>query len=127
MEKLFQQWHTLKCALHGRDNAPVVKQREVWWCSVGANVGHETDGKGIKYSRPVLVVRKFNKHIFLGVPLTTQIKQKPYYFQIHFQGRDQCVVLSQLRLWDSKRLTSRMGSLPKKQFEELRVAIRAMI
>jgi hypothetical protein len=27
----------------------------------------------------VLIMRKFNPHIFFGVPLTTKMKQNPYY------------------------------------------------
>ena len=43
---------------------------------------------------PVLIVRKFNPHIFFGVPLTTKIKQNPYYLPIRFKDREQCVMLS---------------------------------
>ena len=35
---------------------------------------------------------KFNPHIFFGVPLTTKIKQNPYYFLIHLS-------LSRLNHW----------------------------
>lgn len=127
MEKNFIDWHTLKEWLHDHHNAPTFKQREVWWCSVGVNIGHEEDGKGEYYSRPVLIVRKFNERIFWGVPLTTQIKSNPYYYRIHFKGREQCVMLSQLRLWESKRLRANMGKLSPSQFVKIREAIREMI
>src|SRR4029078_5894888 len=100
MEKDFTDWHHLKAQLHAEHSAPTFQQREVWWCSIGVNIGHEMDGKNSDFNRPVLIVRKFNAHIFLGVPLTTQIKANPYYHRIHFKGREQCVMLSQLRLWD---------------------------
>ena len=35
----------------------------------------------------VLIVRKFNPHIFFGVPLTTKIKHNPYYFPMRFKER----------------------------------------
>ena len=54
-------------------------------------------------------MRKFNPHIFFGVPLTTKIKPNPYYLSIRFKDRVQCVMLSQLRLWDGKRLTHKKG------------------
>lgn len=94
---------------------------------MGMNIGHEVDGKSELFSRPVLVVRKFNSHIFLGVPLTTKIKQNPYYHPTCFRDRDQCVMLSQIRLWESRRLTRKIGQLPKNQFEEVRKALRKMI
>jgi hypothetical protein len=35
------------------------------------------DGKNQFYNRPVLIVRKFNSHIFFGVPLTTKMNKTP--------------------------------------------------
>jgi mRNA-degrading endonuclease toxin of MazEF toxin-antitoxin module len=75
----------------------------------------------------VLIVRKFNPHIFFGVPLTTKIKQNPYYLSIRFKDREQCVMLSQLRLWDGKRLTHKMGQLPDDQFEAVKQALRRLL
>ena len=127
MEKDFTDWNRLKAELHAQDKLPMFQERDVWWAHVGVNIGHEADGKGTQYSRPVLVVRKFNPHIFLGVPLTTRIKKVPYYRLIHFKGKEQCIMLSQIRLWESKRLTLRMGQLPERQFDEVRKAIKDMI
>ena len=75
----------------------------------------------------VLIVRKFNPHIFFGVPLTTKIKQNPYYLPIRFKDRAQCVMLSQLRLWDGKRLTHKMGQLPDDEFEAVKQALRRLL
>jgi len=66
-------------------------------------------------------------HIFFGVPLTTKIKQNPYYLSIRFKDREQCVMLSQLRLWDGKRLTHKMGQLPDDQFEAVKQALRRLL
>ena len=99
----------------------------MWWCSVGVNIGHEMDGKHQFYHRPVLIVRKFNLHIFFGVPLTTKIKPNPYYFPMRFKDHDQCVMLSQLRLWDGKRLTHKMGQLPDDQCEAVQQALRSLL
>ena len=85
------------------------------------------DGKNQFYNRPVLIVRKFNPHIFFGVPLATKIKQNPYYFPMRFKDREQCAMLSQLRLWDSKRLTHKMGQLPDEQFEAVKEAVRGLL
>ena len=106
---------------------PTFQEREIWWCSVGVNIGHEMDDKNQFYNRPVLIVRKFNPHIFFGVPLTTKIKQNPYYFPMRFKDREQCVMLSQLRLWDGKRLTHKMGQLPDDQFEAVKQALRRLL
>jgi mRNA interferase MazF len=127
MDKDFEGWNSLKIRLHNEHQSPTFQEREVWWCSVGINVGHEIDGKNRYFNRPVLVVRKFNRHVFLGVPLTTQIKQNRYYHRIHFKGREQCVMLSQLRLWEGRRLTHSMGQLPADQFGDIRKALKEML
>ena len=126
-KKEFAPWCVKKQNLHERQSLPTFKEREIWWCSIGLNVGHEMDGKSDKYSRPVLVIRKFNKHMFFGVPTSLQVKEKAYYHTITFRGREQSVLLSQLRLFDSRRLSSRIGYLSWKQFNEVREAIKGMI
>jgi mRNA interferase MazF len=125
--KDFAGWHNLKQQLHARKDAPIFQQQEIWWCSIGVNIGHEADGKNERYNRPILVVRKFNAHIFWGVPLTTKIKENPYYHSIHFKDRQQCAMLSHFRLYDGKRLTKRMGKLSDSQFEGVRNALKNLL
>jgi mRNA-degrading endonuclease toxin of MazEF toxin-antitoxin module len=52
---------------------------------------------------------------------------REYYFSIRFKDREQCVMLSQLRLWDGKRLTHKMGQLPDEQFEAVKQALRRLL
>ena len=82
MQKNFNQWSELKKDLDLREKLPTFKQREIWWCHLGLNIGDEENGKNEKYHRPVLVLKKFNNRLFLGVPLTTQIKENPYYHKL---------------------------------------------
>ncbi len=124
--KDFVGWHNVKVTLDSHKGA-TFKERDVWWCSVGINVGHEEDGKNKQYSRPVLVLKKFNNHIFWGVPLTTQIKDAHYYYKLSFKGKEQCVMIAQMRLFDSKRLSDKMGQMPQPHFEEIKRAIKEMI
>lgn len=127
MTKDFENWHRVKQALDERSNRPTFREREIWWFNIGINIGHEEDGKGLYATRPVLVIRKFNRRLFWGVPLTTQIKEKSHYRRIHFKDREQCVILSQLRLWDANRLKSKMGQLPHTQFDEIKIELRRML
>ena len=71
MQKDFDSWNDFKKKIEEKMSAPTFKQQEVLWCSIGLNIGHEENGKNEFFNRPVLVVRKFSKHIFLGVPLST--------------------------------------------------------
>lgn len=126
--KNFQGWHTLKQAINEAVHVPTFNEREIRWCSIGVNVGHEIDGKSRFYNRPVLIVKKFNARLFWGVALSTQIKQDKHYFLIDFQGLKQSVMLSHLRLYDSKRLHSKlMGTLPHNQFNAVKIALKKLL
>ncbi len=127
MQKDFDQWNRQKKSTHGRQLRAPFKEGDVWWCSLGANVGDEQDGKGRFFSRPVLIFKKFNRHIFLGLPLSTVLKQNRFYHPLHFKGIDQCVVLSQLRLLDAKRLENRMGNLPSHEFENVKGKLKHLL
>ncbi|MFT6386582.1 MAG: mRNA interferase MazF [Rickettsiales bacterium] len=120
MEKDFDKWSELKKRLDSKKNIPAFKQREIWWCHLGINIGDEENGKNHVHSRPILILKKFNNHIFWGLPLTTQVKEKPYYHKIEFKDNQQCVMISQLRLWDVRRLTTRIGKLTSQQFDEIK-------
>ena len=124
--KDFTEWHQLKTELQQR-NPPPFREREIWWCHLGMNVKHESDGKGEGMRRPVLVLRKFNADCFIGVPLTTVIKENPYYFRFHFRGRVQCAMISQIRMMDAARLTSNLGRMKNPPFEALREKIKEML
>ena len=50
-------------------------EREVWWCSLGANIGFEQDGGGEDFERPVVILKKFNLDACLIVPLTARPKK----------------------------------------------------
>ena len=60
--KDFDNWNKEKKILESTANETLVfHEREIWWCSIGLNVGDEQDGKNDYFERPVLVIRKFNK------------------------------------------------------------------
>jgi hypothetical protein len=47
MEKDFWKWHSLKSEIEGHVFVSPFYEREIWWCSIGANVGAEEDGKNV--------------------------------------------------------------------------------
>ncbi len=119
MEKDFDGWGEQKKKLDARDGAVFFHEREIWWCSLGINIGFEQDGKNDLYERPVLVVKKFNRSLLWTLPLTRSDKRNQYYFPITVGEDDSVVILSQLRLVSSKRLQRRMHKLPKEQFKKI--------
>jgi len=125
MEKDFDGWNIKKKNINNNVIPPFYHKREIWWCSLGINVGFEQDGTGANYDRPVLVIRGFNSHVFFGVALTGKRKQGKYFVPIgEVEGREASVILSQVRLIDTKRLIRKAGTLDidvfKKICEELK-------
>ncbi len=123
----FDSWNILKKELHNLSKPTVFKEGEILWCSLGINIGHEENGKNEFFNRPILVVKKFNKNLFLGIPLTTKIKENKFYHSFYFKGLQQCAMLSQIRVWSSDRLTHKMGELPKSELNNIRDRIKEMI
>lgn len=114
-----------KADIHDVGSRVYFHEREIWWCAVGANVGFEQDGKGENFERPVVIVRKFNKEVFWGIPLSKKIKEGPYYVSVHSDDQTPCVaIISQLRLMDAKRLLDKMGVLRKDEHVLIQKAVR---
>ena len=108
MNKDFQKWHGEKSSIHKDKKRPSFHVREVWFCSMGANVGFEQDGGGERYLRPIIVIRKFDNEVLWALPCTKNNKKGKYYFQITIiddeQERKSTAIMSQIRLIDAKRL-----------------------
>ncbi len=121
-KELIFEWHKVKISL---DAEPLknfyFKPKEVWWASIGVNIGHEEDGKNKKFGRPVVILKKFNKHLVLVVPLTSKIKlDKHYYYKFVFSRLEFIsAIISQIRLLSSKRLFRKMGIIDSRDFLEI--------
>ncbi len=123
----FQEWHEKKSDIENRLYRRYFHEREIWWCSIGANVGYEQNGKGKNFARPVVVLRKFSNEVFWGIPLTTKIKTGKYYVPIDIgDGRLRTATTSQLKLIDGKRIYEKLGDISKKQHQILIEAVIAL-
>ena len=126
MEKAFDPWNHKKKSLHDRRDIEHLyfRERDVWWCSLGVNVGFEQDGKGESAQRPALILRKFNRFVMLVLPLTTKIKPNNRYY-ISFvcpDGVERSAILSQIRLIDVRRLNEHMFMVDEQTFVRIKKA-----
>ncbi|MEK7095418.1 MAG: type II toxin-antitoxin system PemK/MazF family toxin [Patescibacteria group bacterium] len=120
--KRFIAWFSLKPKLDSSVHVPpFFNEREVWWCSVGENVGSEVSGKGEYFRRPVLVLRKLDSFSFIGIPFTTQAKTGTWYANLKIKGKDNNAILSQIRHVDYRRMDKILCSLDHKDFEKIRI------
>src|ERR1017187_10345231 len=76
MEKDFDRWNRIKKATDAADEAARLyfREGEIWWVRLGKNIGYETDGKSREFTRPVIILKKYNQYSFLALPLTTASK-----------------------------------------------------
>jgi len=127
MKKDFDKWNEHKKTIDSINTDLYFYERDIWWCSLGINVGFEQDGKNEYFTRPVLVLKKFSKDVFIGVPLSTSNKEGRYYFKFNFQEQKSNALLSQVRLFDTKSLKDKLGRLPKNIFKEIRQKIKDLL
>lgn len=124
--KDFDTWNTYKKEIE-RNQRIEYSEGDVWMISLGENVGCEESGKGRIYSRPIVVVKKFNKDFCLAIPLSTTNKEGLYYYKFSFKNGISNALLSQIKPVDSKRFAYRMGSVGNVVLGVLKAKTRNMI
>ncbi len=128
MEKDFDAWSKRKKNINSLEEGKFYTSREIWWATLGTNIGHEQDGRGINFNRPVLIITAFSKGTCLIVPLTTSEKRNRYYVEAgDIDGVPNAANISQLRLIDTRRLTEKICMLNEEQFLYIRKNVRSLI
>ena len=120
------EWTKLKIEINNTRKHIYCFKREIWWASLGINIGYEQNGVNILFERPVLVIKPFGKLSCLVLPMTTKNKDNPFYFQVKYKGKKYSVILSQIRLISTKRLLRRIRKINHSEFNEILRAFRKM-
>ncbi|MBR0431027.1 type II toxin-antitoxin system PemK/MazF family toxin [Candidatus Saccharibacteria bacterium] len=116
-KKNYQKWMGVKTRINNSSKTRKINEGDIVWAAIGENVGVEIDGKGEKYSRPVILLRKHSSRYFTGVPLTFRPHKGSWYFRFKFRDKEQVAILVQTKLVDTARVYSRMGKLSHKDFQ----------
>ena len=109
-------WNSCKKLVDRRFNKKVFSERDVFFMNIGLNVGFEQNGKGNSFIRPVLVVKKLSKNLFIGVPLTSKNRVGSFFVNFEFKGKSGAAIVGQVRVFDSKRILYSYGRLPTYKF-----------
>jgi mRNA interferase MazF len=118
--QLFDNWNEIKKDIQ-KSSGIFFHQREIFYAKIGQNIGFEQSGKGESFIRPLLIYKKFNSNLFLGIPLSTTKNRGKYYFEFSFkQNKTSVAILSQIRLFDSKRLIRKIGKIDNDNFNKLK-------
>ena len=126
-EKDFKTWISLKEQLHYSSKHPSISNGEVWWASVGENVGSEICGKGKKYMRPVIIFRKLNKYSFLAIPLTSKNHKGSWYAHFELNNKKQTAVVSQIECMSILRLWRKIGELSNGDLQIVETTFKNLI
>ena len=103
------------------------KGREIWWCSLGVNLGVEADGKEENFRRPVLILKAFNKEMSWILPLTSSNRENPFYHELVWGGQKSWLILSQIRTVSNKRLERKVGFAEPEDFDKVKEKIISLI
>ncbi len=128
--KDFDSWNELKKKIDAKNDLPdnFPKEGEVWMSSVGLNIGYEQNGSEDNFSRPVLIVKKFNNHMFWAVPLSTKQKDFDFYFNYTDPNNQKVsAILAQLKLVSVKRLKRDIYVMPSELFNQIRKKLKAFL
>ena len=119
MNDIYDDWNILKKNLSKKTRKVYCNKREIWWCSIGMNIGTELYGKNDLFERPVLILKVYNKETILVVPLTSKVKEGIYYSAVALGNVISRAVLSQSRTINTKRLSRKVGRISKQNFSDV--------
>lgn len=125
--KRFLEWIRIKSALDTKTHrAPDVFEGEVWWASLGENVGSEIYGKDRDFTRPVIIYKRFSRTFYFVIPLTTKSHRGTWYVEYSFNGTLATACLHQGRAIDYRRLSTLLGVMDKASFAQVQEAFRKL-
>lgn len=128
MIKDFDTWNENKKLIHTKNENKLYHNREIWWCSLGVNVGFEQDGDDIKHERPILILKGLSRNTCLVIPLTTSLNRHKMRIYLGLvDGKQASALLSQIRVIDTKRLINRIAIIDQKLFEDIRKATKDLL
>ncbi len=127
MKKDFDEWNNLKKVLDQKTRNPHVYPLEVWWCSIGINIGAEIDGKNENFERPVLILKVYNSRTMLVLPITAKEKSDKFHCRISGKQGDVWVKLTQIRVIGAERLIRRVDKISEEEFASVRKALQEFL
>jgi mRNA interferase MazF len=125
--KNFNYWNKFKQALDKSKVIFYAHSREIWWCSLGVNIGAEIDGKEFNFERPVIILKVYNKETILTLPAVSKERNDKFHFTLKSFQIPMHIRLTQPRVLSSKRLIRKIATLEEKEFKSLLSAFKDSI
>lgn len=132
--KDFDKWNSSKKLVNTNIREVFGYPREVWWCSLGVNIGAEIDGKNENFERPVIIMRVYNKEMMFVLPTTGRAKEDKFHMPIEIDAVDQktgevyrktvYIKLTQARVISNKRLIRKVDVINEEDFGKIQNAFK---
>ena len=107
--------------LHAKEyQPPYVNEGDIWWISIGENIGSEINGKSKLFSRPVIILKKLAHGFYFVIPTTTKIRKGTWFVHFNQQSKNMSACLHQSRCIDYRRFYSKLGRLDDEDFAKVK-------
>lgn len=103
------------------------KEGQLWWCSLGLNIGSESFGKGKNFRRPILIIKKLSSDLCIGLPITSKIKTGTWFVTVKLKSESKCIMLCQIRTLHKKRFQFKIGELNIKDFKTVKEKLENLL
>ena len=124
----YDKWNNLKKKLANKNKVIKFSQGNIYFMSVGHNIGYEIYGHDDLFLRPVLVYRKLSSTSFIGIPLTSKQKEGNYYFTFRYTDKTlSTACLNQIRTFDIKRAEYYDGYIKLSDYSKLRDKLKEFL
>ena len=137
---VFDVWNLEKQKINAKQNFPHPKRRQIWWFTIGKNIGQE-QSCAVGFERPVIVIKVYG-NVFWGLPITSSDKDKkkeknPLYVKLdgmEYEDEDGSikelsgfVAIHHLKTFDCRRLIRKLSRLDEDNFNYITKKIREQI
>ncbi len=126
-KKDFHEWMEVKEKIHNAGRLRSINEGDIWWYAAGENVRTEMNGKSRRFSRPVMIVKKFGRFSFWDIPLTSQKHSGSWYIPFVFQNKNEVAALHQLKNIDVSRLYDKIGQVPASDLRKVINGLRQLL
>lgn len=131
MEEIFDKWNEVKKVVQNDEKIRLFKQRDIFFINMGQNVGFEQNGKGENFVRPIIILKRITNQMFLGIPLSSQLRKGGWFFEFEFDTKDDVsrniAIIPQIKMFSSRRLLNKIGVIKTKDFEILKQKVKDFI
>lgn len=123
---IFDNWNSYKKNLNNKKHKPpFVKEGQIWWCTIGINIGYEMNGKE-DFVRPVIILKKLSREMFLICPLTSKEKTGSWFVRVSHGKHISYACINQIKVIDYKRLRDMQSTLDDVDLGQVNTAINLL-